>query len=230
MGRKLSPSALGDFVRCPCCFWLDKVKGIKAPRGIFPSLPGKIDELLKERYDAHREQGTRPAELNELLGIGLYPDQRKLNRWREWRTALVVEFDGIQLSGKLDDLLWAPSTGLVSVLDYKTKGDEPQDGYSTKYYQLQADCYDLLLSGNGMRTSGIAYFVYYSPMRLDQLGAARWKATVQSIPASADNAMTVARAATKCLEGRMPPSSSCEMCGYVYARLHNMVQLQKEES
>ncbi|GAI53572.1 unnamed protein product, partial [marine sediment metagenome] len=43
---RLSPSALNLFLQCPRCFWLEKNKGIKRPRGIFPSLPSGMDSVI----------------------------------------------------------------------------------------------------------------------------------------------------------------------------------------
>jgi len=45
---RLSPSSLNLFLECPRCFWLDKNKGIKRPRGIFPSLPSGMDSVIKK--------------------------------------------------------------------------------------------------------------------------------------------------------------------------------------
>ncbi|MCX6774543.1 MAG: hypothetical protein NTY99_00435 [DPANN group archaeon] len=53
MAIKLSPSSLNLFKDCPRCFWLDKIKGISRPEGIFPSLPSGIDKVLKEHFDKH---------------------------------------------------------------------------------------------------------------------------------------------------------------------------------
>ena len=50
-GYKLSPSALNLFLNCPKCFWLDRNKGKKRPRGIYPSLPGGMDAVIKNYFD-----------------------------------------------------------------------------------------------------------------------------------------------------------------------------------
>lgn len=218
MAKKLSPKALGDFVRCPRCFWLDRVKNINAPRGIFPSLPGKMDMLLKKRYDLYRGDTLPPELVGQVVG-NLYPNQTKLDRWRDWKTGLVRSFEGIDLSGRLDDLLWDPDTDRFSVLDYKTKGNPPDKEYTEMYYQIQADCYDLMIGMLGSGTTGKAYFVYYTPVKIQSLDGVLFKATVQSIITRPVKAMELAKAATAVLEGPMPaPSSTCEMCAYLMAR------------
>ena len=60
---KLSPSTLNVFLDCPRCFWLDKVKNIKRPRGIFPSLPSGMDRAIKVHFDSFRTKGILPPEL-----------------------------------------------------------------------------------------------------------------------------------------------------------------------
>src|SRR3989338_6659737 len=56
----LSPSALNLFLECARCFWLEKVKKIKRPRGIFPSLPGGMDRIIKTYFDSYRSQVIPP--------------------------------------------------------------------------------------------------------------------------------------------------------------------------
>jgi len=38
-------------LECPRCFWLQIVKNIKRPAGIFPSLPSGMDKILKVHFD-----------------------------------------------------------------------------------------------------------------------------------------------------------------------------------
>ena len=48
---RLSPSTLNLFLECPRCFWLHINKRIQRPRGIFPSLPGGMDLVIKDYFD-----------------------------------------------------------------------------------------------------------------------------------------------------------------------------------
>ena len=59
MKHFLSPSQLGLFKECPRCFWMGKVKGIGRPRGIFPSLPGGMDNVIKPHFDRYRAAGLK---------------------------------------------------------------------------------------------------------------------------------------------------------------------------
>ena len=54
---ELSRSRLEAFLKCPACFWLDRVRGVK-----FPSIPAFLlntntDVLLKKDFDSYRGRG-----------------------------------------------------------------------------------------------------------------------------------------------------------------------------
>src|SRR3989344_9503564 len=144
---RLSPSTLNVFLDCPKCFWLAQAKEIHRPRGIFPSLPGGMDLLIKDYFDKYRNVGKLPPELEgKLDGVELFSDQELLNKWRNWRSALIYEDTetGAFLSGMLDDLgVLKSGKGLFSAeggsssggentffvpLDYKTRGFDVKPG------------------------------------------------------------------------------------------------------
>ncbi len=67
---------LNFFLDCPRCFWFDKVRNIKRPRGIFPSLrdsdgsilSGALDDLLvKDGQDIPFDYKTKGS-LPEMNG------------------------------------------------------------------------------------------------------------------------------------------------------------------
>lgn len=64
----ISPSSIALFIECPRCFWLYKTKGIRRPSMAFPSLPSGMDKILKEHFDEHRKDGSRPNEINSEIG------------------------------------------------------------------------------------------------------------------------------------------------------------------
>ena len=67
---ELSRSKVETFIRCPACFWLDRVAGVKFPT--FPpfNLNSNTDKLLKRDFDAFRGQGPHP--LMTLHGLSTY--------------------------------------------------------------------------------------------------------------------------------------------------------------
>jgi len=81
---KLSPSKLNLFLDCPLCFWLEVNKGVKRPAGVFPSLPGGMDLVLKKYYDRFR--GGLPPELIGRVNGKLLADEDLIKRFRNWRT------------------------------------------------------------------------------------------------------------------------------------------------
>ena len=214
---RLSPSALSVFKSCPRCWWNEKKLGIKRPRGIFSSLPNAMDKVIKEFFDKERPKHTVQFTSIPILitGFYLFQDQVQLNRWRNWRTGLVATVGEHEVFGAMDDLLYDPETKKYAVLDYKTKGGVPDVGYSEKYYQLQADCYALMLEQNNMPVE-YACFAYFSPLSLEGIYNLKMNLHIQTIPVSPVNAVKVVEAATACLEGLEPyPSKDCEYCKFI---------------
>jgi len=214
---KLSPSTLNLFLDCPRCFWLEKVKGIKRPRGIFPSLPGGMDRVIKSHFDSFRAQGKLPPELDGLgtEGIQLFSDQAKLELWRSWRTGLEYrDQDSSILSGALDDLL--VKDGAYIPFDYKTKGSPTSEEDAVKYYQNQLDCYALLLHENRMPTAGYAYLLYYSPKTVRELGNVSFEIQAIKIQTDVERARQTFRKAVALIKGERPASGSvCEYCRWL---------------
>ena len=217
MPIKLSPSTLNLFLECPRCFWMDKVKGVKRPRGIFPSLPGGMDRTIKLHFDGFRAQDSLPPELSitGFDGIKLYRDQVKLEKWRNWRTGLQYEdSDGSILSGALDDLLVKGDRYIP--FDYKTKGSPTTEEDAIKYYQNQLDCYALLLDANGLPTAGFAYLLYYSPKSVGPSGAVQFELQALRIPTDIERSRATFRKAVALLKGQTPSSGNqCEHCNWL---------------
>ncbi len=212
----LSPSALSLFKDCPRCFWLEKVKNIKRPRGIFPSLPGGMDRVIKTYFDTFRVKGTLPPELriDAFKGICLYDNQAQLENWRAWRTGLQYHENGSVLSGMLDDLL--VKDGAYIPFDYKTKGSPTNEEDATKYYQTQLDCYALMLEGNGLKTAGYGFLLYYSPKEVGENGQVTFEIQPIRIETDPERAKALFHKALAILTGSAPQASSkCEYCGWL---------------
>ncbi|MBI1977858.1 MAG: PD-(D/E)XK nuclease family protein [Candidatus Omnitrophica bacterium] len=214
---KLSPSALNLFLDCPRCFWLEKVKGIKRPRGIFPSLPGGMDRIIKTYFDTFRAKSELPPELKgpEFVGVKLFSDQVQLNRWREWRTGLEFkDEDGSSLSGALDDLLVKEDRYIP--FDYKTKGSPTTQEDATKYYQNQLDCYALMLEANQMKPLGHAFLLYFSPKLMNSGGNVAFEVQAIKIQINTDRARETIKQAVQLLMGTRPLlNSACEYCSFL---------------
>lgn len=232
---RLSPSALNVFLECQKCFWLEQAKGIHRPRGIFPSLPGGMDILIKKYFDKYRALGKLPPEIDGQVDCELFLDQELLNKWRSWRSGLVFKDSetGATLSGMLDDLgvksasvkpkksdsqtLFgsASATGGEFVpLDYKTRGFDLKED-SADYYRNQLNCYGLLLRENGMKLAGHAYLLYYIPKELTSGGIVRFDVIPKRVEINPDDALKVFREAVGLIKGPMPARhSECEYCSW----------------
>ncbi|HLC86658.1 MAG TPA: hypothetical protein VJH65_00050, partial [Candidatus Nanoarchaeia archaeon] len=120
MTYKISPSTINLMLECPRCFWLQIVKNIKRPAGIFPSLPSGMDGILKVHFDKFMEKGELPPEIKELKGCRLFDDREKLKIWRSNFKGLEYTEGDVMLRGAVDNIL-VKGKKLI-VLDYKTRG------------------------------------------------------------------------------------------------------------
>ena len=212
---RLSPSTLNVFLECQKCFWLDQVKGIHRPRGIFPSLPGGMDGLIKKYFDKYRALGKLPPELEgKLDGVELFQDGELLNKWRNWRSALAYEDleTGAVLSGMLDDL--GVKGRQFVPLDYKTRGYDVKEG-GENFYKNQLNCYGLMLRENQMPPAGYAFLLYYIPKEVAEGGMTRFDVVPKKVDIDPDEALKVLRDAAALLQGPMPEThSECIYCAW----------------
>lgn len=223
----LSASKLNIFRECPRCFYDINVLKIPRPDSIMASITGGIDRTVKAYFDQHR--GLIPKALAGQVPGFLYPDLDKIKKMRHWKSGLKaeVEVHGIRVGiiGALDDLLmncpgYAP-------LDGKSKGDEPQDD-GAKYYATQSHIYGLLLDRNGMPPSGLAYFAYFWPIVLAEVGTATvWDSgcKVYALECSPDKAVQTIGDAVLVLKGGQPEwSPACTYCKFAQVRVEAAVK------
>lgn len=207
---KLSPSTLGLFKDCARCFWLHLKHGHKRPSGIFPSLPGGMDLVIKKYFDQFR--GALPPELEGKIDAVLFEDLETLEKWRNWRKGLRVidEKNMIELVGSLDDCL--VSNGYFIPLDYKTRGFELKEN-SEEFYQHQLDLYTLMLDRNGYHTKEEAYLLYYFPKELKSGTLVEFEIVPKKVKTSLENARRLIADAMKVLQGPTPPHHlGCAFC------------------
>ncbi len=211
---KLSPSTLNLFLECKKCFWLQLVQGIHRPRGVFPSLPGGMDNLIKKYFDKYRVEGKLPPEIEGKVEGLLMADLDLLNKWRSWRTGLVYKDieSGSILSGALDDLMVNPKTQLYMPFDYKTRGYDLKED-SSSYYQNQLNCYSLMLQENGLKQAGFGYLCYYIPKDVAEGGQVRFEVIIKKMDLNPEVARQVFKDALALMQGPMPQAhSSCVYC------------------
>ena len=211
---RLSPSTLNLFLECPRCFWLQFNKEIQRPRGIFPSLPGGMDRVIKEYYNGYRKMKRLPPELEGKVEGLLFPEEALLEEWRDWRKGLSYEDKTLDvvLRGALDECLVKDEFYIP--LDYKTKGSAPNQQDSEKYYQNQLDCYCLLLELNKRPTCSLGYLVYYYPGKVEKNGVVQFKVEPIKMETEPFRAKETLEKAVKLLKGPLPSSEGCDYCEY----------------
>lgn len=201
----LSNSSLSLFLECPRCFWLQLNKKIARPRGIFPSLPGGMDLVIKEYFNRYRQRGILPPLIDGKVNGKLAHIPLNLS--------FVDHSLGLKISGRLDDCLELEDGSLIP-LDHKTRGSLPENSkYSQNYYQTQMDTYSLLLHKAGYKTKNQAYIVYYSPSSGELHQGIPFNIEVHQMETFPERAYDLYKAARLCLEAEIPGSSeSCEFC------------------
>ena len=233
----LSPSALDDFRRCARCFFLDKVKKIKKPRGIFPSLPSGMDRVIKSYCDQFRLTPTLPPEFAGKIPGRLWPDIDQLRQRRDWRATDLGFIDqelSVKFTGAIDDLALLDS-GAVAPLDYKTRGSAlTEDKNPAEYYQNQLDCYALMLQRAGHTVSDKGFLTYWTPASVMDDGAAlaatpgtamiRFDVAVYGVTIDPNAAVRTLTEAVECLDGELPEDSpECETCAFVFLRARAVI-------
>ncbi len=227
---RLSPSKLSEFRENPRAFWLAENCRLSRPRGIFPSLPGGMDRVLKKRADVCRAEGVMPRELRELeqRGVRLHPDQALVDKLRMWQRApkWTDAETGCSMIYGLDDLLLL-SDGSVAPIDWKTKDGLPDEDYGRKYYGLQLDCYTLaLLEAAGLRAACSGVLAFYSPAIVESLDHlevnVRFEVRTYWVETDHERARTAFRDCVRVLRGPMPeagPTEAWDKYAQDYARL-----------
>lgn len=161
---KLSRSKIDQFLKCPCCFYLQQKLGISPPSGLPFNLNSAVDALLKREFDSYREKGE-PHPLMIQHGIEAVPFQhQQMNTWRNNKKG--VEFfhepTKFTVMGAVDDI-WQFRSGELIVVDYKaTSKKEPVtiDADWQISYKRQMEVYQWLLRRNGFQVSNMGYFLY----------------------------------------------------------------------
>ena len=203
---KLSPNSLNLFLECPRCFWLHFNKGIKRPRGIFPSLPGGMDGVLKVYFDEYRGTDKLPPIIEGRMEGKLLNPLPKSLFYKDDKSQAV-------LWGKLDDALDF-GDGKYAPLDHKTRGYPPKEEIFPAY-QLQMDVYDLLMEENQLPTRHLAYLVYYYPTPGQLHDNFPFEVVIKPVSTNPKQAKKVFGDAVKLLRSKMPDSAkTCEHCAW----------------
>lgn len=215
---KVSPSSIGLLLECPRCLWLYVNENIARPRGIFPSLPGGMDEIFKDYFDIYRKKGKLPPEIRgQVKDARLFDDMSKLNGWRNinfGKGGLFAQFSeyDIQLRGALDELM-IDSKGKYIPFDFKTRG-YPLKEDTHEHYQSQLDLYSLLLEENGLPSSDRGYLLFFWPKRYMR-GKASFDAELVEMKVSPKSGKKILERVDEIVSNDIPEAhTDCEYCLY----------------
>lgn len=162
---RLSRSKIDLFLKCPRCFYLDRVLGVAQPPGYPFSLNSAVDKLLKKEFDLHRAKHTCHP-LMKAYGLDAVPfDDPRMDEWRDSLRGGVTflhQPTNLLITGGVDDV-WVNPAGELIVVDYKATAKDGllsldadwQDGY-----KRQMEVYQWLFTQNGFKVSATGYFVY----------------------------------------------------------------------
>lgn len=166
---KLSRGRFADFLSCPRCFYLDRVKGLESPTTPPWSLNSNTDRLLKKEFDICREaQVPHRLFANNGLEHVVPFAHDEMDTWRNSFSGLKYQLPGtnLLLHGGVDDIWQDTITGQLIVVDYKSQCTAnpviPDHYFNATYrwgYQVQMDFYGYLLTKMGFNVAPVSYFL-----------------------------------------------------------------------
>jgi len=221
---KLSRSKIDSFLKCPCCFYLDRRLGVGQVSGPAFTLNSATDTLLKKEFDVFREKGKQHPLMKKYKVDAIPFVHEKMDEWRE-------NFKGVQylheptnllITGAIDDI-WVDPKGQLLVVDYKststTKEIDINDGTPWKEaYKRQMEIYQWLLEKNGFKVSDTGYWVYVNADTDQDAFDEKLVFDMQIISHKGDRSWVeqAIKDAHKCLRLKSAPkcSEDCEWCAY----------------
>lgn len=228
---KLSRSALEQFIRCPRCYYQRRRLGLKPPSIVPLTLAVAVDALLKNEFDAVREDGSNhPLWLRECLNVRAFR-HTDIEDWRSNVKGIrCCHPSGAEIYGAIDDVWEDLSTGELHVVDYKStsKRGEPsiEDGWGDSY-KRQMEIYQWLFRKAGFKVSSIGYFLYVNGSKdgtfFDSApeGRLQFKATLIPYEGNDNWVDSTINDAVLCLHSdRVPDSGAdCDICRFFRTRL-----------
>ena len=165
----ISRSKFSNFINCPRCFYLDRVKGLKEPSMPGWALNSAVDDLLKKEFDKHRKQKT-PHPIMEQYGLNFIPyDHADIDKWRQSLTSGISYLDketNLIIKGGIDDVWYDLDKEELVVVDYKAQSNntpvETEAYLEGKYhqgYKRQMDIYVHILRNMNFKVSETTYFM-----------------------------------------------------------------------
>jgi hypothetical protein len=165
----ISRSKFSNFVNCPRCFYLDRVKGLKEPSMPGWALNSAVDDLLKKEFDKHRKEKT-PHPIMKEYKLNFIPfDHPDIDKWRQSLSSGISYLDketNLFIKGGIDDVWYDLDKEELVVVDYKAQSNntpvETKAYLESKYhqgYKRQMDIYVHILRNMNFKVSDTTYFM-----------------------------------------------------------------------
>lgn len=223
---RISRSKIDLFIKCPRCFYLDRVLGIAQPPGFPFSLNSAVDKLLKKEFDVHRSKGT-PHPLMKAYGIEAVPyKDEKMDEWRDSLRRGISYLDkekNLLITGGVDDV-WVNAQKELIIVDYKATSKEGEVNLDAEWqdgYKRQMEIYQWLFRKNGYKVSEIGYFVYCNGKTDKEAFDAKLEFDIKVLPYRGKTEWIegVIKKIWECLKSKQIPEShpDCDYCNYVKA-------------
>lgn len=223
---RISRSKIDLFIKCPRCFYLDRVLGIGQPPGFPFSLNSAVDKLLKKEFDIHRSKHTAHP-LMEAYGLDAIPfEHEKMDEWRDSLKRGITylhQATNLLITGGVDDV-WVNPQGELIIVDYKSTSKDSEVNLDAEWqdgYKRQMEVYQWLFRKNGFKVSSTGYFVYCNGKTDGEAFDAKLEFDIKLIPyvGNTDWIEQTIVDMHNCLNGNEIPKSNpdCDFCQYVKA-------------
>jgi len=226
---KISRSKFSNFIDCPRCFYLERVKGLKDP-----SMPGwalntAVDELLKKEFDYYRNiQQPHPFIVKNKLNFIPFKHEN-INHWRDPLRGGISFTDSetnLEIHGGVDDIWFNPNNKELIVVDYKAQSKEgaiETEAYlENQYhqgYKIQMDIYVYILRQMKFKVSDTTYFLVCNGLKTPDKFDATLHFDLKLVPYKTDTSWIKNKIIEmkKVLEAKEVPELNkyCEKCLYL---------------
>ena len=226
---KISRSKFSNFIDCPRCFYLERVKGLKDP-----SMPGwalntAVDELLKKEFDYYRNiQQPHPFIIKNKLNFIPFKHEN-INHWRDALRGGISFTDtdtNLEIHGGVDDIWFNPDNKELVVVDYKAQSKdgiiETESYLENQYhqgYKIQMDIYVHILRQMKFKVSDTTYFLVCNGLKTPDKFDAKLHFDLKLVPYKTDTSWVKNKIIEmkKVLEAKEVPELNkyCEKCLYL---------------
>ena len=226
---KISRSKFSNFLDCPRCFYLERVKGLKDPGMPGWALNSAVDELLKKEFDHYRKiQKPHPFVVKNKLNYIPFQHEQ-LDHWRDALRGGIAFTDSdtnLEIHGGVDDIWFNPDNKELIVVDYKAQSKEGTvetvDYLENQYhqgYKIQMDIYVYILRQMKFKVSDTAYFFVCNGLKTPDKFDALLHFDLALVPYKTDTSWVKDKIKNmkKTLESKNVPEINkfCEKCLYL---------------